>query len=153
MRTLPAHKLRKRTVCPKKDRAFRDALAAFGLLGLAALLAACANQPADKPGIVIIAAAAASWTADLIRPFAVGQGVGWLALVAQVAIIVFGILFALELLNIEFAGDIVRLVVAAFGVALAIAFGVGGIDAAKEWWAKYATPGASAAMRGKSSGE
>ena len=103
--------------------------------------------------IVIIAAAAASWTADLIRPFAVGQGVGWLALVAQVAIIVFGILFALELLNIEFAGDIVRLVVAAFGVALAIAFGVGGIDAAKEWWAKYATPGASAAMRGKSSGD
>ena len=101
--------------------------------------------------IVIIAAAAASWTADLIRPFAVGQGVGWLALVAQVAIIVFGILFALELLNIEFAGDIVRLVVAAFGVALAIAFGVGGIDAAKEWWAKYGTPAASARM--KSSGK
>ena len=100
---------------------------------------------------VIIAAAAANWTADLIRPFAVDRGVGWLALVAQVAIIIFGILFALELLNIGFAEDIVKLVVAAGGIALAIAFGVGGIDAAKEWWAKYGTPGASQRMR--SSGE
>ncbi len=103
--------------------------------------------------IVIIAAAAASWTADLIRPFAVDRGVGWLAWVAQVAVIIFGILFALDVLNIDFAEDIVKLVVAAFGVALAIAFGVGGIDAAKEWWAKYGTPGASARMRGKSSGD
>ncbi len=95
---------------------------------------------------VIIAAAAANWTADLIRPFAVDRGVGWLALVAQVAIIIFGILFALELLNIGFAEDIVKLVVAAGGIALAIAFGVGGIDAAKEWWAKYGTPGASERM-------
>ncbi|MCH8900501.1 MAG: hypothetical protein IH942_08455 [Acidobacteria bacterium] len=103
---------------------------------------------------VIIAAAAANWTADLIRPFAVDRGVGWLALVAQVAIIIFGILFALELLNIGFAEDIVKLVVAAGGIALAIAFGVGGIDAAKEWWAKYGTPGASARMnKGPSSGE
>ncbi len=95
---------------------------------------------------VILAAAAANWTADLIRPFAVDRGVGWLALVAQVAIVIFGILFALELLNIGFAEDIVKLVVAAGGIALAIAFGVGGIDAAKEWWAKYGTPGASERM-------
>ncbi|MCH7846100.1 MAG: hypothetical protein IH850_09750 [Acidobacteria bacterium] len=47
-----------------------------------------------------------------------------------------------------------KLVVAAGGVALAIAFGVGGIDAAKEWWAKYGTPSASARMnKGPSSGE
>ncbi len=96
--------------------------------------------------VVIIAAAAASWTADLIRPFAVDRGVGWLAWVAQVAIIVFGILFALDLLQIDFAEDIVKLVTAAFGVALAIAFGVGGIDAAKQWWAKYGTPGAKGRM-------
>ncbi|GMQ84918.1 MAG: hypothetical protein BMS9Abin07_0483 [Acidimicrobiia bacterium] len=102
--------------------------------------------------IVIIAAAVASWTADLIRPFAVDRGVGWLGWVAQVAIILFGVLFALELLNIGFAEDIVKLVIAAGGIALAIAFGVGGIDAAKEWWAKYGTPGASA-RTGKGSGE
>ena len=93
--------------------------------------------------VVIIAAAAASWTADLVRPFAVAQGVGWLTWLVQVGIIVFGVLIALELLDVSFAGDIVRLLVAAFGIAFAIAFGVGGIDAAKEWWAKYGTPGAA----------
>ena len=100
--------------------------------------------------VVIIAAAAASWTADLVRPFAADRGVGWLVWVVQVGIIVFGVLFAMELLNIEFAGDLVRLVVAAFGVALAIAFGVGGIDSAKLWWAKYGTPGAANKMRDSS---
>ncbi len=52
----------------------------------------------------------------------------------------------LDLLQIDFAEDIVKLVTAAFGVALAIAFGVGGIDAAKQWWAKYGTPGAKGRM-------
>jgi hypothetical protein len=101
--------------------------------------------------IVIIAAAAASWTADLVRPFAVEQGVGWLVWVVRVGVIVFGVVFALELLDIEFAGDLVRLVVAAFGIALAIAFGVGGIDSAKLWWAKYGSPGAADRMKDTSS--
>lgn len=96
--------------------------------------------------VVIITAAAASWTADLIRPFAVERGVGWLTWVVHVGIIIFGVLFALDLLRIDFAADLVKLVVAAFGVALAIAFGVGGIDAAKQWWAKYGTPGAADRM-------
>jgi hypothetical protein len=101
--------------------------------------------------IVIIAAAAASWTADLIRPFAVDRGVGWLTWVVQVAVIVFGVVFALDLLNIDFAGDLLRIVVAAFGIALAIAFGVGGIDTAKLWWAKYGSPGAADRMDDTSS--
>ncbi len=96
--------------------------------------------------IVIISAAAASWTADLVRPFARERGVGWLTWVVQVAVIVFGVLFALDLLNIDFAADIVNLVVAAFGIALAIAFGVGGIDTAKAWWATYAGQGAADRM-------
>lgn len=100
--------------------------------------------------VVIIAAAAASWTADLIRPFAVDRGVGWLAWVVQVAVIIFGVLFALDLLNVTFAEDIVKLLVAAFGIAFAIAFGVGGIDAAKQWWAKYGTPGAAERMSDQS---
>lgn len=94
--------------------------------------------------IVIIAAAAAAWTADLVRPFAVNRHVPWLTWVIQISIIVFGVLFALDILNISFAEDVVKIVIAAGGVALAIAFGVGGIDAAKQWWAKYATPGISA---------
>ncbi len=90
--------------------------------------------------IVIIAAAVANWTADLVRPFAAARGIPWLTWLIRIGIIVFGLLFALDLLDINFAEDVVKIVVAAAGIALAIAFGVGGIDAGKAWWAKYGTP-------------
>lgn len=90
--------------------------------------------------IVVVAAAAGNWTANLVRPFAEEQGVAWLATLVHVAIIIFGTLFALELMNIEFAEDIVKIVIAAGAVALAIAFGVGGIDAGKKWWARFGEP-------------
>ncbi len=91
--------------------------------------------------VVIIAAAVASWTADLVRPFALDKRVPWLTWVVQVSIIIFGALVAMNLLKISFAEDVVKIVVAAGGIALAIAFGVGGIDSAKLWWTKYASPG------------
>lgn len=94
--------------------------------------------------IVIIAAAVANWTADLVRPFAADRGVPWLTWLIQVSVIVFGLLFALDLLNVDFAEDVVKIIVASATIALAIAFGVGGVDAAKQWWAKYGTPGVSA---------
>ena len=90
--------------------------------------------------IVIVAAAAANWTAGLIRPFADNRNVPWLTWAVQVSIIIFGALFALDVLDITFAEDIVKIVIGAFGIALAVAFGVGGIDAAKQWWAKYGSP-------------
>lgn len=90
--------------------------------------------------IVIVAAAAASWTADLVEPFAEDKGVGWLATAVRVVIIFFGVIFALELLEITFAADVTKILIAAAAVALAVAFGVGGIDAGKQWWAKYGTP-------------
>lgn len=90
--------------------------------------------------IVIIAAAAGSWSANLVRPFAERQGVGWLPVAVQIGVVVFGVLFALDVLNISFAEDIVKIVVAAAAVAGAIAFGVGGIDAGKRWWARYGMP-------------
>jgi hypothetical protein len=93
--------------------------------------------------IVIVAAAAASWTADLVRPFALDKGVPWLTWVIKIGLILFGVLFALDILEVSFAEDVVKIVVFAAGVGLAIAFGVGGIDAAKQWWAKYGTPGVS----------
>lgn len=93
--------------------------------------------------IVIVAAAVASWTADLVRPFAADKGVPWLTWLIQAAVIVFGLLFAFDLLEVSFAEDVVKIIVAAGAVAIAIAFGVGGIDAAKQWWAKYGSPGAS----------
>jgi hypothetical protein len=91
--------------------------------------------------IVIIAAAVASWTADLVRPFAVDKGVPWLTWLIQVSVIVFGLLFAMDLLDVNFAEDVVKIVVFAASIGLAIAFGVGGIDSAKKWWALYGTPG------------
>lgn len=90
--------------------------------------------------IIIVSAAAGSWAANLVRPFADEQGVPWLTVVVHVGVIVFGVLFAMDVLNIEFAEDIVKIVVAAAAVAGAIAFGVGGIDAGKKWWAKYGSP-------------
>lgn len=90
--------------------------------------------------IVIVFAAAGSWAAGLVRPFAEEQNVGWLTWVVHVGVIVFGLLFAMEIVNVSFAGEIVAIIVASSTIALAIAFGVGGIDAGKQWWAKYGTP-------------
>lgn len=90
--------------------------------------------------IVIVAAAAGNWASNLVRPFAEEQGVGWLTVVVHVGVILFGVLFALELMNIDFAEDIVKIVFAAVAVTGAIAFGVGGIDAGKRWWAKHGMP-------------
>jgi hypothetical protein len=91
--------------------------------------------------IVLVSAAAGNWAAGLVRPFAQEQRVPWLTGVVHVGVIVFGVLFAMEIVNIEFAEDIVKILIAAAAVAGAIAFGVGGIDAAKRWWAQYGSPG------------
>lgn len=100
--------------------------------------------------IVIVAAAAGNWAANLVRPFAEEQGVSWLTTVVHVGIIVFGVLFALELMQIDFAEDIFMIVLGAFAVAFAIAFGVGGIDAGKRWWAKLGSPDSPGMTRGQS---
>lgn len=98
--------------------------------------------------IVIVAAAAASWTAELIGPFAREKGVAWLSTAVRVTIIVFGVIFALDILEITFAEDVTLILLAAGGVALAVAFGVGGIDTAKQWWARYGSPEAVRSERG-----
>lgn len=90
--------------------------------------------------VVIIAAAVANWVAGLVKPFADSSGVPWLTWVVHIAVIIFGVLFALDILNISFATNITLILIAAGGVAFAIAFGVGGIDTAKKWWEKYLSP-------------
>jgi hypothetical protein len=90
--------------------------------------------------VVIIASAIASWVAALVKPFADSKGVGWLTWLVHIAVIVFGVLFALDILEVTFAEDITKILTAAAGIAFAIAFGVGGIDTAKKWWAKYLSP-------------
>ena len=47
------------------------------------------------------------------------------------------------MLEISFASNITLIATAAIGVAFAIAFGIGGIDTAKKWWAKYLAPRSS----------
>ncbi len=55
-------------------------------------------------------------------------------------ILLFGVLAALDLLEIRFAEDLVKIVTAGAGIAFAVAFGVGGIETAKQWWARYLSP-------------
>ncbi|MCP4305372.1 MAG: hypothetical protein GY926_27090 [bacterium] len=90
--------------------------------------------------LVVIAAAIANFVADLVQPFATRREVPWLATVTRVLILLAGVLAALDLLNIHFAEDIVKIFAAALGVAFAIAFGVGGIDTAKQYWGRYLAP-------------
>lgn len=95
--------------------------------------------------IVLVAAAVATWVSDLISPYARARGVEWLPGVVRAGVIVFGVLAALDVLDITFAEDLVKIVVAGAAVAFAVAFGVGGIDTAKQWWARYLKPPASEA--------
>lgn len=100
--------------------------------------------------IVIIAAAAASWVAGLVKPFADERNIPWLTYLVHIGVIIFGVLFALDILRVTFAEDVVKIVIGATMIALAIAFGVGGIDTAKKWWAKYASPSGSGSDSGPS---
>lgn len=90
--------------------------------------------------LVVVAAAVGSFVADLVRPFAEQRQVAWLPTAVRILVLLFGVLAALDLLEIRFAEDIVKIVTAALGIAFAVAFGIGGIDTAKKWWAKYMSP-------------
>lgn len=90
--------------------------------------------------LVIIAAAVGSFVSDLVRPYSVQKNVNWLPAVVRITILVAGALAALDLLEITFAEDIVKIAAAAVGIAFAVAFGVGGIDTAKRWWGRYLAP-------------
>jgi hypothetical protein len=56
-------------------------------------------------------------------------------------VIVFALLTAFDLVGIgQVSEDVRRAVLLAGGVAFAVAFGIGGVDTAKKWWAKYLSP-------------
>ncbi len=88
--------------------------------------------------IVVIAAAIGSFVADISAPWADAQGVAWVSKAARWTFIVVGGFAALNTLGV--AADIVNTlfiaVVASTGVAVAIAFGVGGIKPAEDYWRK-----------------
>jgi len=90
--------------------------------------------------LVLVAAAVANFVSDLVGPYAEERQIRWLPSAVRIVILLFGVLAALDLLEISFAEDIVKIATAAVGITLAIAFGIGGIDTAKQWWARYLAP-------------
>jgi hypothetical protein len=92
--------------------------------------------------VLFIAAAIASWAARVVRPLAEDRGMGWLATVVRVAILVVGVLAALDTLNFapsvtaKIENTLLQYLPLSVLVAATIAFGIGGIDTAKQWWRK-----------------
>ena len=91
--------------------------------------------------IVLIATWVGRLVADLVRPWAESQNMTWLPQIVLFGFALFGVITALNLLNI---GLVANIIVTSFlgglGIAFAIAFGIGGIDTAKKWWNKYLSP-------------
>ena len=86
--------------------------------------------------IVIVASAVGSFLAEVSTPWSRDHSIRWLPQVARWMVIGFGAIAALNTLNI--AEEIVNIlfiaVVGTIGVTIAIAFGIGGIPEAREWW-------------------
>lgn len=91
--------------------------------------------------VVVIAAAVGKFVAGLVEPWAEANGVTWLPWLTRVGFILFGLVTALELLEIGFfVNALTTAIFGGVGIAFAIAFGVGGIDTARKWWDKYLSP-------------
>lgn len=91
--------------------------------------------------IVVLAAAVGKFVAGLVAPWADNNGLTWLPWLTRVAFILFGLVTALELLQIGFfVNALTTALFGGVGIAFAIAFGVGGIDTARRWWDKYLSP-------------
>ena len=91
--------------------------------------------------IVMLAAAIGRFAGDLVSPWAERQNMNWVPTAIMVGLVVFGAITALDMLGIGIVTNtVLTAVLATTGLALAISFGVGGIDTAKLWWAKYASP-------------
>jgi hypothetical protein len=88
--------------------------------------------------IVIVAAALGAFLAELSTPWSQERHIRWLPATARWAVIALGIFVALNTLNIgeEIVNTLFIAVVGTVGAILVIAFGVGGISAAKEWWSR-----------------
>ena len=93
--------------------------------------------------IVIVAAAVGAFLAELSTPWSRERHIRWLPAAARWVMIGLGIFVALNTLNIgeEIVNTLFVAVVGTVGATLVIAFGVGGISAAKEWWSRILPKG------------
>ena len=91
--------------------------------------------------VVVLAAAVGRFVAGLVAPWSEANGLTWLPRLTRVGFILFGLVTALEMLEIGFfVNALTTAIFGGIGVAFAIAFGVGGIDTARRWWNKYLSP-------------
>ncbi len=91
--------------------------------------------------ILVVAAAVGNFLGDLVQPWATSRNAPWVALVARYAVIIFGVITALDVLGIgTISNRVFEFTFGAFAVAFAVAFGVGGIETAKRWWSRYLAP-------------
>jgi hypothetical protein len=94
--------------------------------------------------VLFVAAAIANWAAGVVRPFAESRNMGWVSTAVRIGVLVVGILAALDTLNFapsvtdKVENTLLQFLPLAALVAAAIAFGVGGIKTAQQWWAKLA---------------
>ncbi len=92
--------------------------------------------------VLFVASAIAGWAAGVVRPFAESRNLPWLASVVRWGIIVIGALAALDTLNFapgvteDIQTTLLQWLPLSVLVTAAVAFGIGGIDTAKKWWAK-----------------
>jgi hypothetical protein len=87
--------------------------------------------------ILVVTAAVGAFLGGLVQPWAQREQVPWLAPAVRFSVLAFGIIAALNTLNV--AEDIVNTlfiaIVGTVGAAIAIAAGIGGIERAKAlWW-------------------
>lgn len=91
--------------------------------------------------VVVLAAAVGKFVAGLVAPWSEANGVTWLPWLTRVGFILFGLVTALEILEVGFfVNALTTAVFGGIGIAFAVAFGVGGIDTARKWWDKYLSP-------------
>lgn len=94
--------------------------------------------------VLFVAAAIASWAAGVIRPFAESRNMGWVSTAVWIGILVVGFLAAFDTLNFapsvtaKVENTLLQYLPLSILVAGTIAFGVGGIETARQWWAKLA---------------
>lgn len=112
--------------------------------------------------VFFVAAAIANWAGGVVRPFAESRNMGWIGTAVRVGILVFGVLAALDVLNLapsvisKVENTLLQYLPLSILLAGTIAFGVGGIKTAQQWWAKLAPRpggGPSAAAGGTSATE
>ena len=120
------------------------------VLGIDRVTALLDNLIAYLPLVVVaiivlfIAGAVANWAAGVVRPFAEARNFPWVATAVRWGILIVGALAAFDTLNFapgvieNLQTTLLQWLPLSVLAAAAVAFGIGGIDTAKKWWARLA---------------